>query len=421
MKNKNAVVLIHGIGQQKPMDSLRSFVKAIHNHLITSDISEKNSIIRSKPDKISKDFETRILSLSSTRKRPITDFYEFYWAHNMEDNKLNHFSSWILKLLFISPNKVPKRIIQIWKIIWSILFLVTIGIISSIFIFGIENIKLLFSSITILLSISAFILQILKRKFLDVVGDAGRYLSPLPNNINARNKIRRNGIELLKTLHDKSQKYDRIIIIGHSLGSVIGYDLLRYLWGEYHDQHEFKEIVNQKYLEEINQLVFKKEFKNSVSSYQELQYKCFKESKANGFKWKISDFITIGSPLYSLDYLSNYNMKIKEKIEEKELVTNPPVIESAENKFYFHRKYNIKNGFRSIKIPNYSALFAFTRWSNIFYQYDYIGGEMKRLFGDGIKDVEIKRKRSFIIPSGHTNYWDMDESSVKEICNAMRL
>jgi hypothetical protein len=36
---------------------------------------------------------------------------------------------------------------------------------------------------------------------------------------------------MLEALHDKDE-YDRIVIVGHSLGSVIGYDITTHAWGE---------------------------------------------------------------------------------------------------------------------------------------------------------------------------------------------
>ena len=49
-------------------------------------------------------------------------------------------------------------------------------------------------------------------------------------NVAARQTIREAGVDLLTKLHG-SGNYDRIIVIGHSLGSVIGYDVLNYALG----------------------------------------------------------------------------------------------------------------------------------------------------------------------------------------------
>ena len=60
-------------------------------------------------------------------------------------------------------------------------------------------------------------------------GDVGRYVSTKPDAVATRNEIRERGLKLLETLHDSRRdgssdgapEYARIIIIAHSLGSVI--------------------------------------------------------------------------------------------------------------------------------------------------------------------------------------------------------
>ena len=68
-----------------------------------------------------------------------------------------------------------------------------------------------------------------------IVGDAVYYLDPAPANIQRRQEIRAKGVEILNKLH-ASQEYQRIILVGHSLGSVIGYDMLTYAWPSYASQ-----------------------------------------------------------------------------------------------------------------------------------------------------------------------------------------
>jgi alpha-beta hydrolase superfamily lysophospholipase len=74
---------------------------------------------------------------------------------------------------------------------------------------------------------------------LTIAGDAAHYLDTIPENIVIRHEIRRDGIELLRKLHmvgrDPSddntefidKPYDRVVVIGHSLGSAIAYDVLK--------------------------------------------------------------------------------------------------------------------------------------------------------------------------------------------------
>jgi len=58
------------------------------------------------------------------------------------------------------------------------------------------------------------------------LGDAARYFRNSPGNVAVRREIRKQAVATLAALHE-SASYDRIIIVAHSLGSVIGYDMLR--------------------------------------------------------------------------------------------------------------------------------------------------------------------------------------------------
>ena len=70
--------------------------------------------------------------------------------------------------------------------------------------------------------------SLLKAVVVNVLGDAPRYLLPLPDNVALRQRIREEGVHLIERLH--GQGYDRIVILGHSLGSVIAYDIITNAW-----------------------------------------------------------------------------------------------------------------------------------------------------------------------------------------------
>ena len=96
---RQAVVLIHGIGEQRPMETLRAFVAAFL----------EPGTFHSKPDTLSDTYEMRRLKLrklvSSDPKLatnpdwPETDFYEYYWAHQMYGTTIAHIASWLWRVL----------------------------------------------------------------------------------------------------------------------------------------------------------------------------------------------------------------------------------------------------------------------------------------------------------------------------------
>jgi len=66
--------------------------------------------------------------------------------------------------------------------------------------------------------------------FLLYAGRVVRYTRATPENIAARKDIRERGLALLDSLHEA--EYERIIVVGHSLGSILGYDLIQLLLGQ---------------------------------------------------------------------------------------------------------------------------------------------------------------------------------------------
>src|SRR5215208_3678111 len=106
LDRRQAVVLIHGIGEQKPMDTLRGFVnavwtrdRAIHNRFA-------GHAVWSKPDTVSEGYELRCLTTPQNESGIRTDFYEFYWAHLMEGTSYGHVLAWARALLIRKPGTV---------------------------------------------------------------------------------------------------------------------------------------------------------------------------------------------------------------------------------------------------------------------------------------------------------------------------
>lgn len=214
---RQAVIIIHGIGEQRPMNTLRSFICNI-----------TGATVRNKPDKMSAIFELRRLQIPGSRDQPLTDFYEYYWAHHMRDSNIKTVVAWMRALVFRKRTNVSKKLIGYYYILWVLLLMFILVI-------GWAVLKIMlgeFTAARIPIIIAAILYTanyFLLRFTYGAVGDAARYLNPKPDNITHRNKIREEGIKLIDTLH-KSKKYTRVIIVGHSLGSVIAYDLIRLYW-----------------------------------------------------------------------------------------------------------------------------------------------------------------------------------------------
>jgi hypothetical protein len=428
-KERQAVVIIHGMGEQRPMDTLRNFAQSIKNHLSKTDATEKTSTLRSKPDGVSATYETRMLSLSATKNRPIIDFYEFYWAHNMRDTTFGHTTNWLSHLVFISPKKVPPRQLPLYYTIWVIIILLLAAPFVLWFVMGIKETKFLFTSLVAIPSI-LFLLGIVQKHisnlFLSTAGDAARYFNPIPSNIEQRNTIRRQGIDFLKQLH-KDEKYDRVIVVAHSLGTAVAYDLLRLLWTEYNECFEKKATINQDAVKDLNAFAKEPATISDIDSFQTLQNTVWQEWRNTGNPWLITDFITLGAAVCSIDYLYPTKQKFSTLTQEREFPTCPPVVDEKDHTIYYNSDpFEVVDGSetkkRTVKHLHHAALFAITRWTNIFFTSDFVGSPAKRIFNNGVKDVPLARKSLWIIPGGHTNYWDAgSDKSLEAIVNALKL
>src|SRR5262249_23824539 len=69
-------------------------------------------------------------------------------------------------------------------------------------------------------------------------GRVVRYTKADPTNIAARQAVRERGLKLMSALHEGNY-YKRIIIVSHSLGTMLAHDLLSYFWA----QHEARRRI----------------------------------------------------------------------------------------------------------------------------------------------------------------------------------
>lgn len=423
--DKQAVVLIHGIGEQRPMDTLRRFVCAVW----TSDDSVKHeyadSNLWSKPDRVSDSFELRRLTTSRNKADIRTDFFEFYWAHLMTGTKLSHVLAWARILLLRWPWNVTKPLRGAWLLVvvlaLAVVFFAVNGSLP-------EETQLV--QIPAWLSIvSGMFGAVLSTVVLLYVGDAARYLHPAPPNIQRRHAIRSAGVELLNNLHDSGQ-YERIVIVGHSLGSVIGYDILTHAWPEYNHRFEDPEEPKDTALEALEALAAAKA---NADEAQPAQREYLEELREQNHPWLVSDFVTLGSPLtHATMLLARDAQDLEQKQQDREFPTCPPVLEK--NGFSFERTYDThragKGGKkvtkpRKFRVPHHAAVFGPTRWTNLYFPArlvfwgDVIAGPLVPLFGPGIRDVPVRTRRRLGLLS-HTLYWDGGAQSVPEHIQALR-
>ncbi len=390
-QKKQAVVIVHGIGEQRPMDTVREFVKTVW----AKDHELSNTRFWNKPSEVSNSLEQRrlttdyakILSSDKDETTSRVDFYEYYWAHHTVGTTLQHLKDWFATLLFRSPLDYPKPLLPFYIIIWAAI-LFTLGYWAFSGSNGVaEASQSPWQSLKHLLVplVSAAVIGLL----VNYLGDVARYVRANPSNIKVRQAIRQGGIELLQSLTE-SGDYDRIVLVGHSLGSVICYDILCQFWAF---QNKFKNTQQQSLplsaetisliekLEEIDPQTHQKLYRTTQNAlFHQLQKDCELANASHPSAhqaWLISDLVTLGSPLTYADFLLfDDNQEFELRKRDREYPTSPPVKEAGH--FYYQAADK--------SFLHHGAVFAPVRWTNIYSPHfalfggDIISGPVNRAF-----------------------------------------
>ena len=348
----------------------------------------------------------------------------------MQGNTLASVVSWLVRLLVRRPARVPRRLLGGWIAGLAILIAgfalaALTGLRPDLTRFGIP-----IWSWAVLAAVGAAFSAAWLRP---VAGDAARYLSPSPGNVAARQTIRESGIDLLAKVQGTGE-YDRIIVASHSLGTVIGYDVLNYAWGRldpaalaaaHQEGSETMELLAA--LEGAADELEKKPGPNSLSSYRDLQRAYFRSlstaRNSDGSPlWLVSDFLTMGSPLSSADVLLARDRKaLDRKVASRELPASPPQSERAKAVRFSYPPT------AKARIPHHGAVFAPTVWTNIYYPHflgvfgDFVSGPVAPLLGPAVRDVRV--------PIGaplfrHLSYWarpERDGPAVRALRHALNL
>jgi hypothetical protein len=433
---RQAVIVIHGMGEQRPMDTLRNFVELVAPAIEGS----KKRKFYNKPDVLSDTLELRRFTSNEQGESFKTDYFEYYWAYKMSGTQLSDIGWWIYELLWRRITKIPKRLLWIYLFFWLCIIMASgVGIILLLSSFLETPVNTSLVKIRDCLTkgpakyVISFLWFVAAPFLIYYLGDVVRYMTPRAGNIGQRQDIRKTGIELLIKLHeakdlivtkkkkdnktdedDNAQepeepifknRYDRIVIVGHSLGSVIAYDLIKFLWEKYHTKiklsgSQIREIETAA----ANLTNYKESAQKEThrEAFREKQFELWQSQYKELGSWRISDFVTLGSPMaHSKLLLAKSRQHLKQKQDERELPTCPPTPEEGKT---FH--YTLPD--TDIDVLHHAAPFALTRWTNITFKQDYVGGNIND-FGEGIENhfkwSEVW-KRNFWPFLSHVYYWD---------------
>lgn len=418
---RQAVLIIHGIGNQRPMETLRGFVRSVWSgdRSLHRDHAQGASVW-SKPYALSQNFELRRLTTAENRAGLKTDFFEFYWAHLMQGTKVAHVVHWARSVLWRAPGSVPKTLRLLYWVLW-------VAVVGGLTLSAVAAWRLATGDdqpwwLKWLLGL--FVVPAVTMVLTDIVGDAARYLHVDPANIQSRHAIRSAGMEVLDSLHKKG--YERIVVVGHSLGTVIAYDILTHAWAAMSGDEP---SATGKVLAAVQTLedMATRDVADPVR-WQAAQRQLFDLRRAAACAWRVSDFVSMGSPLaHAQVLLAADAAELTTRIAARELLGCPPVLEATTVKTQPWRGFSYPAGGDARRL-HHAAVFAVTRWTNLYFPNqwllwgDLVGGPVAPVFGAAVRDVPVSTScRGGLL--SHTSYWqpDLQNLHILELRRALDL
>ncbi len=463
-----AVVVIHGMGEQIPMDTIKDFVRSVwqDDEEITRNGHSHPTEVWSKPDPRTGSLELRRITtretIPSAPEFPVgvrTDFYELYWADLTAGATWDSLEAWVSGLLFRPLSRVPKGVRLAWAALWlgslivvalALLAILPSGAWAKLGWAGADQWQWALAAGAILVS------ALVHKMGTSTFGRVVRYTRATPDNIAARAEVRDRGLKLLRALHDGyGPQYKRIVIVAHSLGTILAHDLLSYFWAECEAARtiregtaEFDALCRLEHaaaqLEKApSEPLARKAY---LATQRELRL-LLAARPAPGPnqpdpRWRISDLVTFGSPLTHAEFLiAKSEDDLKARKAARELPQSPPyrelldpnVLKRAEST----HEMPIADPAEQTRLMSYplvgsadawmlhhAAPFAAVRWTNVYDPPvlvvfgDVIGGPVASGFGPGVVDIDLKQRRkgrqSWTFT--HTQYWAPGEESRLKAC-----
>jgi hypothetical protein len=258
------------------------------------------------------------------------------------------------------------------------------------------------------------------------LGDAARYFRNSPANVAVRREIRKQAVDTLDYLH-ASGRYDRIIVVAHSLGCVVSYDMLRTYFSRVCNElpptaelgASFTEIDEASWqptgiASKADIVASREKARQTIAGIANATV-----NKPVGERihksWLVTDFVTLGNALTHAYFLmclgknqGDLERDFTRRVGERDFPTCPPKKLDGDGLLSFY------NGNTKRKEFHHGAMFGLTRWTNIYFPLsqifwgDAIGGPVAPLFGSHIVDVPVSTRTGggpdFFT---HTAYWDI--------------
>jgi hypothetical protein len=394
-----AVVVVHGMGEQRPLETLNRFTDTA----LARDAQDNERKYYSRPALITGSYEARRhlaleLGTAAAPARVQTEIFEYHWSYLMTGNRLGDLVPTTLRLLIRTPRSVPAGLCGLWWAIW-IVVAVAIAVAVLVYLTGKANAVVAVLAIPLVGLLGGLILKMIARKVTSSFVDVVRYLDTSPRSYSARRAIRGGMIDLLRALHADG-RYSRIVVAAHSLGAYIAYDGITSLWNETAAQTAGPSqtrvpMIGLAPLETtVNKL---QEGTATVADFQKAQFALWKGLRGQGNPWLITDFLTLGTPMYFADLLFTRNRDQFEHLTSRAVLpTCPPRSRTLTVDGPPPRHSRVSYGWfrQGRQVLDQGAPFAVTRWTNLWFPVsglrgDWFGGPLQPLFGPGVRDLPV--------------------------------
>lgn len=345
---RTAVVLVHGMGEKRPIETLDDFVRTA---------LRPPWDYHSLPAEITDTYEARRFASAQA------DVYEYHWPYLMTADRYAGTVPMTLRLLLRRPSNVPDALLGIWRRVWTVVVAILLAI-PALFVTGHALntdvpawiIGLIISAVVLVFWFGLYRMaaKALVNSTTTSLVDVARYLDPSPSSYAARRAIRGGLVDLLRALHDG--RYSRIVVVCHGVGTYISYDALTLFWAETQLQRQRS-------------------------------------------PWRITDFVTAGAPLTLAGFLmtrpglfsglKKSDGELRRELFEG-LVRRGALVLGSHSPFAVTRWTNL--------------WFPVTRGS---LHGDWFGGAVGPLFGPGIRDIAVEgnQPERFKRGSAHNEYF----------------
>ena len=326
-------------------------------------------------------------------KRAQTEFFGYHSAYKMQGNRLEDLWPTFRRFILLFPWIVPAGLRVVWAIFWAVVIVVAVFVVnlaSDGFDFTqltIDNVVrgvlgggLIAIIVGLLLTyiLTRFMPRWITSSFVDVA----RYLDTSPRCVrSASGHPRRHG-RLLRgcttpRLRGKP-RYQRIIVVGHSLGTSSDTTPITYLGARSNELHRPPMDIDEKAsgadggsvlasLEELEKAAAQVGPNGKgLDAYRDAQRTAWQGLRLEGDPWRITDFLSFGSPMYFADRLMTLNpAQFQQRKDRRDFPTCPPQPDEGAKAEGDRIRLSYNNGGR--RVLYHGAPFGVVRWTNLWF------------------------------------------------------